>query len=214
MGDSASTIRPITTVLISRIDGWAELARDLPSSAEGRRAPVRESRKRVKQVRMSLPDNPHLSSFVAFLRLKNVSERTIEEYVKILRALFRQTGFDERGPEQLTTDQLRLYLASLKERGLAPKTISDHVIIIKRFFGFLLQEGRIAADPSRAIPYPKFRQRLPRVLSIPDLRRLFDHLDDSTTVRRRDQVFFQLAYAAGLRISETTHLRAQDINWE
>lgn len=162
---------------------------------------------------MSVHDHPQFKDFVAYLRLKNVSERTIEEYTKILRAIFNEIGLGKAAPGEVTTQQLREYFAAIKRKGLAPKTIADRVVVVKRFFGFLLQEGYITIDPSRGLPQPKVGQRLPKVLSIPELQRLFSAMGAKTPVGQRDKMFFELAYAGGLRISEAAHLRLADIDW-
>jgi site-specific recombinase XerD len=116
-----------------------------------------------------------------------------------------------RNKQRATTGAITLPPSS---RGrLAPKTVADRVVVITRFFGFLLQEGLLATDPSRRVPYPKIDQRLPRALSVPAVQRLIAVFDQETPVRRRDQLFFQLADAAGLCISEVSHACATDVNW-
>ena len=157
---------------------------------------------------------PEVVDFVAHLRLKNLARRTIEEYVKVLRSLFRYVGPGGASPTTITLPQLRSYLADLQDRGRAPKTISNYVLVIKRFFGFLEAEGYIAEDPSLRLPRPKVGQRLPRALSISQVQALFNSMDDSTPVKRRDKVFFQLLYACGLRISEATGLRVRDVDFD
>jgi len=37
-------------------------------------------------------EHPQVADFIAFLRLKNVSSGTIEQYRKVLRDLFRHLG--------------------------------------------------------------------------------------------------------------------------
>ena len=101
----------------------------------------------------------------------------------------------------------------MQAQGLAPSTRSGYVLSLKRFFGFLLQEGYATSDPSRGLPNPQIGQRLPKVLSMSELQQLFAAFDEQTPPGRRDQLFFQLSYAGGLRISEATHVRVEDIDW-
>lgn len=152
-----------------------------------------------------------LDDFVAFLRLRNLAERSIEEYQKILNSLIDHVGGDI-SPAQVTTVHLRGYVASLLERGLTERTVSNHVVVIKRFFGFLRTEGYVAEDPSQRIPRPQVGQRLPRALSVADTRRLFAALDGRSAVERRDALFFGLLYGCGLRISEAVQLRVSDVD--
>ena len=83
---------------------------------------------------------------------------------------------------------------------------------IKRFFGFLLVEGYIEEDPSRRVPTPKVGKRLPRALTIPQVRALFGAMSDETPTEHRDHVFFQLLYTCGLRVGETVRIRESDMS--
>lgn len=152
-----------------------------------------------------------LDDFVAFLRLKNLAPRSIGEYENILNNLLEHVGGDICA-EDVTSAQLRSYVAGLQERGLADKTVSNHVLVIKRFFGFLLTEGMITEDPSLRIPRPKVGKRLPKALSMEETRRLFAVMGGDTAVERRDEIFFRLTYACGLRLSEAVHVKVSDID--
>lgn len=116
---------------------------------------------------------PEVGDFIAYLRFKNLSPRTIVEYGKVLNSLFEQIGLGELSPKEITTGQLREYVASLQQRGLAAATVSNHVLVIKRFFGFLLAEGYIEEDPSQRLPRPKVGKRLPKALTITQVQDLF-----------------------------------------
>lgn len=152
-----------------------------------------------------------LEDFIVYLRLKNLSRRTLEEYEKVLNSLFEHLGKGS-SPKKVTTAQIRGYVVSLQERGLADKTVSNHVLVIKRFFGFLLTEGYISEDPSLGVPRPQVGERLPKALSVPETRRLFAVFGGVSAVERRDEIFFRLMYACGLRISEAVSIKVADID--
>jgi site-specific recombinase XerD len=157
--------------------------------------------------------HPHIKDFIAYLRLKDISTGTIARYIRILGALFEEVGLGEQEPARITATQLRSFVIGLQAKGLSPSTLSGHVLSLKRFFGFLLEEGYATTDPSRGLPNPKIGQRLPKVLSMSELQQLFAAFDETTRTGRRDKLFFQLSYAGGLRISEARHLRVDDIDW-
>jgi len=158
-------------------------------------------------------EHDELSDFITYLRLKNLSPRTITEYQKVLKSLFDHVGLDASSPREITAAQLRDYVASLQERGLAAKTVSNHVLVMKRFFGFLLAEGYIEEDPSRRLPRPKVGKRLPRALTIPQVQVLFAAMDGQSRAERRDRLLFHLIYAGGLRVNEVVGLRVEDIDF-
>ena len=57
-----------------------------------------------------------------------------EEYQKVLGSLFKYVKAGDSSPGEITTPQVRDYVANMQQRGLAAKTVSNHVLVIKRFF--------------------------------------------------------------------------------
>ena len=96
-------------------------------------------------------------------------------------------------------------------RGVAAATVSNHVLVIKRFFSFLLAEGYIEEDPSQRLPRPKVGKRLPKALTITQVQDLFAAFRRETPTERRDQMFFRLVYVCGLRVSEAVNLRLRTL---
>jgi site-specific recombinase XerD len=117
-------------------------------------------------------------------------------------------------PEQITPDHLRRYIAGLQARGLAAKTVSDRVTILKRFFAFLHAEGQIPEDPAARLPLPKVGKRLPKTLNIAEVETLLSVLDrDVSALGRRDRVLFHLLYATGLRVAEAMAVQVRNIDF-
>ncbi len=107
-------------------------------------------------------DHSDVRAFFAYLRLRNLAQRTIGEYLWVLKDFFRFCPPDLTALQDVAFDHLRDYVADLQKRNLAAKTVSDRVIILKRFFGFLLSEGRVDSDPAQRLPVPKVGKRLPQ----------------------------------------------------
>ena len=173
-----------------------------------------------------LLEDPLVADFFSFLRLKNVSPGTLKGYRSVLRDLFicidqamdqaMDHGTDQgiNVPGQITPDHLRRYIAGLQGRGLAAKTVSDRVTILKRFFAFLHAEGQIGEDPAARLPLPKVGKRLPKTLNIAEVEALLSVLDrDGSALGRRDRVLFHLLYATGLRVAEAMAVQVGDIDF-
>ncbi len=153
-----------------------------------------------------------VDDFLAFLRLKNLKLRTQVEYLAILR-LFRQRLQDNGKPfGQVTSDELRDFVRWSQAQGLSPKTVANRAIILKRFFGFLLEEGYIAVDPGQRLPVPKVPGRLPKALSKEQIQKLFAQLSETPLFRFRDKVIVTLMYTSGLRISEAVGLTREQFD--
>ena len=58
-------------------------------------------------------------------------------------------------------------------RDLSRATVARKAAALRRFYGFLVEEGFRSDDPSAALPRPGTRRALPRTLSHQDVDRLF-----------------------------------------
>ncbi|HTC25173.1 MAG TPA: site-specific tyrosine recombinase XerD [Gemmatimonadales bacterium] len=140
------------------------------------------------------------------------SANTVEAYLRDLRRLgefaVRQ---GVRQPSLLTRAHLRDFVYLLKDLGLSPSTIRREVSAIHTYFGFLIGEGRVAADPSDRLESPQRWRRLPEVLSVAEVEKLLAAPAIEERLAWRDRAFLELAYGAGLRVSELTALGLTDL---
>lgn len=93
---------------------------------------------------------------------------------------------------------------------LAPATVARRSAALRRFFGFLVDEGLRADDPSPALPRPRFERPLPRILDSDEVARMFAEAEDRASSGRpgavRDLALLELLYGSGLRASELVTL--------
>lgn len=94
--------------------------------------------------------------------------------------------------------------------GLAPATVARKVSAMRQFFGFCVDDGLRADDPSGAMPRPQARRPLPKILGHGDVEALFATAEEEATVDRPDAVrllaLVELLYGSGLRASELVSL--------
>jgi integrase/recombinase XerD len=114
-------------------------------------------------------------------------------------------------PLDITARMLREYVYHLKDLGLSPASIRRNVSAIRTYFRFLTGDGIVVRDPSERLETPKRWRELPDVLSIDEIKRLIaaPTLDD--TMVFRDRALLELAYGAGLRVSEWISLTVRDL---
>jgi integrase/recombinase XerD len=93
---------------------------------------------------------------------------------------------------------------------LAPSTVARRSAALRRFFGFLVDEGFRRDDPSPALPRPRFERPLPRILDEEEIRRMFEAAEDRAAsgegVAVRNLALLELLYGSGLRASELVSL--------
>ena len=93
---------------------------------------------------------------------------------------------------------------------LAPSTVARRSAALRRFFGFLLDEGLRKDDPSSALPRPRFERPLPRILDEDEAKRMFEAGEDRAASGEaaaiRNLALLELLYGSGLRASELVSL--------
>lgn len=93
---------------------------------------------------------------------------------------------------------------------LAPSTVARRAAALRRFFGFLVDEGLRKDDPSSALPRPRFERPLPRILDEEEVRRMFEAAEDRAASGEptavRNLALLELLYGSGLRASELVGL--------
>src|SRR5258708_1263908 len=155
----------------------------------------------------------HVDNFDSFLSLeKGSSPRTREAYHRDIERLVAYV--EMRGaanPAALTSKLLRDFVYHLKDLGLAPASIRRNVSAARTYFRFLLGEGILIRDPSDRLETPKRWRTLPEVLTIAEVERLLAAPTLDEKMAFRDRAMLELAYGAGLRVSEWISLPVRDV---
>ncbi len=122
---------------------------------------------------------------------------------------------DLEGAEEAIGSLERAQTSDLSSLGvvwhtLAPSTVARKSSALRQFYGFLVDEGLRADDPSAALPRPATRRPLPKILSHQDVERLFLQAEQEAESDRPDAIrlltLLELLYGSGLRASELVSL--------
>jgi integrase/recombinase XerD len=108
----------------------------------------------------------------------------------------------------------RADVETLSERWqpLARSSVARKAASLRRFFGFLVDEGLAAEDPSEALPRPGSRRALPKILGQGDVDRLFAAITERLARVPGDPndlrlaALVELLYGSGLRATELVSL--------
>jgi integrase/recombinase XerD len=95
-------------------------------------------------------------------------------------------------------------------RDLAPATVARRSAALRRFYGFLVDEGYRKDDPSAALPRPRYERPLPKILDADEVQRMFVEAEDraasGAAIPVRNLALLELLYGSGLRASELVTL--------
>ncbi len=163
-----------------------------------------------------MPFNAIIDRYLNYLLIeKGLSSNTLEAYSK---DLIRHIDFLKKNSisniSESDTAAILKYMIDLRKEGLIPSSRARHLVSLRGFYKFLVQEKITNHDPTSVVDLPKTGLALPDVLSKDELKSLLDTPDSTTHKGLRDAAMIELLYAAGLRVSELVNMKLQDINTE
>ena len=143
---------------------------------------------------------------------RGLSKNTLTAYRNDLAGL--SVWLEKQGRE-LQTARRQDLLTCLSERvaaGAKPRTTARLVSSMRRYYRYLVREGRLQEDPSVRIDTPRIGRPLPDTLSETDVETLLLAPDEQDALGLRDRAMLELLYASGLRVSELVSLTSDQVN--
>ncbi len=157
-----------------------------------------------------------LSQFLDSLLVeRGLSPRTTASYRSDLTAFLAHLSPTELADlGGIDRRRLTAFLMDGRRAGLRPSTLARRLVALKMFFRFLVAEGHLSRNPAENLDAPRLWRTLPEVLSPADLDRLLRSPDPRHPRGLRDRALLELLYACGLRVSELTSLRPEDLHFD
>lgn len=148
---------------------------------------------------------------------KNSSDYTILNYEIDLRHwhefLFNQT----KGPFQFAKLSdlkiLRDFLAKEMET-YSRSTVCRRLSVIKGFLKFLHREGYLQKNIAKLISIPRAEETLPFVLKEDEVIKLIEGIPTDNLRHKRTRAVVELLYSTGIRISELTSLKQENVDFK
>jgi len=146
----------------------------------------------------------------------NLSKNTCNSYLNDIEKYlsYLQTTRKISDVKEIETDDIRQYLALLKRKGLSGTSRSRKLTSIRSFHKFLTLEKYTTRNVAEVIDKPKIEKKLPSILSLEEINKLLNNLSDDTPIEIRNKAMIEVAYSAGLRVSELINLQVSDIHLE
>lgn len=160
-------------------------------------------------------DEVVITRFVDALWLEDgLGEKTRQAYRSDLQRLAVWLGNQPGQPllSETRRADLLAWMASGLAEGIKTSTAARRLSGVRRFFRFLLREKLIAEDPTLRIDSPRIPQRLPDTLTEEEVDALLAEPDPSLPIEQRDKAMLEILYGCGLRVSELTSLRVDQVN--
>ncbi|MBT5644018.1 MAG: site-specific tyrosine recombinase XerD [Gammaproteobacteria bacterium] len=143
---------------------------------------------------------------------KGLSKNTISSYSSDLKQLEKWLANKEIDIQSCSEIDLNLYLAEKIDQGILASSINRILSSTKGFFNWLVHTNTIKLNPSELIESPKVGRKLPVNISEQDVEKILNAPNCKTVKGKRDKTILELLYATGLRISELTNLKLNQVD--
>jgi len=156
-------------------------------------------------------ESRYLTEYLDYLsHIKKFSSHTVKAYRQDI-----QQYLDYFRDHRLTVnkDNIRDFITVIFLKTKKKTTVARKIYAIKSFYFYLLQGGKISKNPFDVIGTPKIDKVLPEILTEKEMREFLDRLPEKTFIELRNKAIFEFLYATGIRVSELTGLKREDINF-
>jgi len=153
---------------------------------------------------MSEQFNKWADDFIYWLKVeKGYSPNTLSAYKRDLAKF---------SDNELTPEDISSFVRHLNKMGMASSSVSRHLACLKSFCHFLVNEGYLDSDPTNDVSFPKASKKLPKALSMGDANLIVDFPQKRDKISVRDKAIMEVLYGTGIRASELTSLKINDMN--
>lgn len=162
-----------------------------------------------------MADGELIDEFLDALWLADgLSKNTLAAYRTDLRLFAAWLAERSKGLSAADEAAIHAYLARLHARPGGVKAASQRRLMssLRRFYRWLLDQGRIDQDPLLHIDKPPAGTRFPKTLSEKQVEDLLAAPDVGTPLGLRDRAMLELLYATGLRVSELVGIRLFEVS--
>jgi integrase/recombinase XerD len=147
---------------------------------------------------------------------RGVSTNTMDAYRRDLERYCTNLAKTGISAKQVQPDQIRAFLYSIANEGLAAASQARILSCLRQFHKFLYSEGLRSEDPTSSIDAPKPQRSLPKILSVGEVDQLIGLVESSITIAKKGSfkhlkamrlnALLETLYATGMRVSELVGL--------
>ena len=139
-------------------------------------------------------------------KIKGYSKYTIISYKTDI-----QKYFDYINKNNIKYYDIEKYIQNLSKNKYAKTTINRKIVSISTFFKWCKNKKNLNLKDIKRIKNMKTEKKLPTILTSNYINELLDTIPTSSTKEVRDRSIIEILYSSGLRVSELTNLKINDI---
>jgi integrase/recombinase XerD len=158
--------------------------------------------------------NSIIRGFEAYLKLeRSLSANSVDGYLHDVKLLhhFLELRHGGKSADKVTLNDLQEFLAFVDESGMSAYSQARILSGVRAFYKYLLLEDLVRINPTELLEGPKLRRKLPDVLHVEEINRLFDAIDHSRPEGVRNRAILETLYGCGLRVTELVELKISNL---
>lgn len=174
-----------------------------------------KTKKRNASYDKVIPGQKFITPFFVHLQIeRSLSVNTLNAYYSDLKKyseFLLSKGIDDILSVNIT--HAESYLSFLN-KFCSPSSIARSISALRHYYDFALQyfeKTALTVNPFELIELPKLTRRLPEVLSPEEIDKILNSVDVSNNLGLRDRTVIEFMYACGLRVSEVTESKVQNV---
>ena len=160
--------------------------------------------------------NESVAKFLDYLKYeKRSSVHTVTAYEGDLAQFeeYLDENFKEVKILEIEPIMVRAWMMDLLEKKVSPRSIGRKTSALRAFFRYHVKLKNVSINPMESVTAPKVKQRLPQFVEEEEMDNLFrEDLFADTFEGWRDRLIIELFYATGMRLSEHTNIRRDDLD--
>ena len=148
-----------------------------------------------------------IDEYIEYLeKIKGYSKNTITSYKTDIKKYFEYINNNNKN-----YDEIEKYIQSLSKSKYAKSTVNRKIVSISSFFNWCINQKKLNIKDIKQIKNIKTERKLPTILTSNYINNLLDTIPTSTSKEIRDRTIIEILYSSGLRVSELTNLKVNDL---
>lgn len=156
-----------------------------------------------------------LNQFITYLTTeKRYSAHSIIAYQSDIHQFeaFLVIDYEEDDLNKATALMIRSWVVSLKEKGLANKSLNRKLTSLKSYYNYCLGQGILASNPATKIQSLKTPRRLPVFATKENMEKPPEQETANGFSELRNKLVIEMLYQTGMRLSEMISLAEDHID--
>ena len=145
---------------------------------------------------------------------RGYSSYTVLNYINDIndfRDFLKENDFgDIFSIEQIHT---RYYKSYLNKKNYKSRSIARKMSSLRSFYKFLLAEKMVKVNLFAEVTSPKIERNLPKQVYPQEIEAIFNAIDKTTVIGKRDNALLELLYGTGIRVSELCSIKVSDLDF-